>query len=120
MNDAVLAINAALAADAVKEATGLENKIKAAMRAVIDKSWMDTNDDSMMRAALAAVLLDVGKDSPDYQRVVDSVEALRKFSAFLAASQAGLSVDIESVLPKEGDDPALPLVKWWHEAKDAK
>ena len=113
MNMAVMSINAQLAARDVKEAVGLENKIKAGMRAVIRENWMDTNDDSMMRAALAAVLTDVGKDSPEYQRVVDSMDALRKLSAFLNAARAGLRVDIADVqkalcealygVPKEAD-----------------
>jgi hypothetical protein len=121
MSESVLiSINAQLAERDVKAATGLENKIKAAMRAVLRENWMDTNDDSMMRAALAAVMLDVGKESEDYQRIVSSVEALRKFSAFLNAAQAGLSVDITSALPAEDAEPPLPFVKWWHEAKAAK
>lgn len=120
MNMAVMSINAQLAARDVKEAVGLENKIKAGMRAVIRENWMDTNDDSMMRAALAAVLTDVGKDSPEYQRVVDSMDALRKLSAFLNAARAGLRVDIADAIPKEGEEPPLPLMAWWHEAKSAK
>lgn len=120
-NDATLiAINAQLAERDVKAATGLENKIKAAMRAVVRENWMDTNDDSMMRAALAAVMLDVGKDSPEYARIVASVDSLRKFSAFLTAAQAGVSVDLDSVLPKEDAEQPLPLIAWWHEAKEAK
>lgn len=117
MNMAVISINAQLAKSDVAEAVGLENKIKAGMRAVIRENWMDTNDDSMMRAALAAVLLDVGQDSEDGKRLLRTMDGLRKLSAMLTAAKAGLSVNLEeSDLPKEGDEP-LPIIGWWHEAR---
>src|SRR3954470_24275984 len=103
MNIAVMSINAQLAERDVKAAVGLENKIKAAMRAVIRENWMDTNDDSTMRSALAAVLLDVGQHSEDGQRITRTMDGLRKLSALLAAAQAGLHVTLdEADLPKEG------------------
>jgi len=116
MNLAVMSINAQLAARAVKEAVGLEAKIKAGMRAVIEQNFMDTNEDSMMQAALAAVLLDVGQDSEDSKRLTHSIDAVRKLSAFLTAAQAGLYVSLESALPDANAAP-LPLIAWWHEAK---
>lgn len=119
MNMVVMSINAQLAARDVKEAVGLEAKIKAGMRAVIRKNWMDTNDDSMMRAALAAVLLDVGHTSDDGQKIVKTLDGLRKLSAILTAAQAGLSVNLNEGDVDENFKP-LPLLVWWQEAKAAK
>lgn len=119
MNMAVISINAQLAARDVKEAVGLEAKIKAGMRAVIRENWMDTNDDSMMRAALAAVLLDVGQDSEDGQKIVKTMDGLRKLSAILTAAQAGLSVNLSESDVDENFKP-LPLIQWWKEAKVAR
>jgi hypothetical protein len=122
MNDAsmaVMIINAQIVREDVAAVAGLENKIKAAMKAIIHKNWMDTNDNSMMRAALAAVLLDVGQDSEDGKLLLRTMDGLRKLSAIIAAAQAGLSVNLEeSDVPKE-DDKLLPLISWWHEAKAA-
>lgn len=120
MNDpkmSVMSINAQLVQAEVAAAVGVENKIKAAMQGVIEKNWMDTDDDSMMRAALAAVLLDVGRDSDDGKRIVASMDSLRKLSALLAAAQAGLSVSLnDDDMPP---DNLLPLIPMWHEAKAA-
>lgn len=120
MNDpkmAVMSINAQLAARDVKEAVGIEDKIKAGMRAVIRENWMDTDDDSMMRAALAAVLMDVGRDSDDGKRILASMDSLRKLSAMLTAAQAGLSINLtDDDMPP---DNLLPLIPMWHEAKAA-
>lgn len=117
-NMAVMSINAQLAKRDVEEAVGLENKIKAAMKAVLRENWMDTNDDSMMRSALAAVLLNVGQDSEDGKTLLRSMDALRKLSAILTAAQAGLSVNLEHMdMPEE---PYLALIPWWNEAKAAK
>lgn len=122
MNMAVISINAQLAAEDVKAAVGLENKIKAAMKAVILKNWMDTNDDSMMRAALAAVLLDVGKDSAEGKRLLQEIDILKRMNALLTMNQQGIpmtmdtafsGIDIEEV----SKGPRLPLLAMWKEAK---
>ena len=115
--DVVLHINATLGARASKEAQGLENKVKASMRAVIRENWMATRDEELFRAGVGGALIDVGLDSEDGKRLQESVQALNKFSAMLTAAQAGVSVDIASVLPEE--EP-LPLLGWWHEVKAEK
>ena len=120
MNDAVLNINASLGARASKEATGLENKIKASMRAVIRENWMETRDEGLFRAGVGGALIDVGVASEDGQRIERSLRALAKFSAMLTAAQVGVSVDIASVLPGEGEEQLLPLMGWWHDMKAEK
>jgi hypothetical protein len=118
--DVVLNINATFGARAAKEATGLENKVKASMRAVIRENWMATRDEELFRAGVGGALIDVGLDSEDGQRLERSILALKKFSAMLTAAQAGLSVNIESVLPGEGEEQPLPLMGWWHQVRAEK
>ena len=118
MNNAILQINATFGKRAADEETGdLEAKVKASMRAVIAENWMDTTDDGVFRAGVGGALLSVGLDSDDGKRLQRSIEALRKFSAFLTAAQAGLSVDPSSLEEPEGAEPLLPLMNWWHEVK---
>lgn len=122
MNMTVISINAQLAAADVKEAVGLENKIKAAMKAVIRENWMDTNDDSMMRAALAAVLLDVGQDSDDGKRLVKEIDLLKRMNALLTMNQQGIPMTLETAfsgidLDEVNKEPRLALLHMWKEAK---
>ena len=118
--DVVLNINATFGARAAKEVTGLENKVKASMRAVIRENWMATRDEELFRAGVGGALIDVGMDSEDGQKLERSVKALAKFSAMLTAAQAGVSVDMASVLPGDGDEQPLPLLGWWHDVKAEK
>jgi len=117
MNDAVLQINASLGQRASKEAIGLENKVKASMRAVIRENWMATRDEELFRASVGGALLDVGLDSDDGTRLQRSIDVLKKFSAVLTAAQAGLSIDPDSWIPNEDDEAPLPLMGWWHAIK---
>ena len=118
MSDAVLMINATIGRDAAKDVEGLEAKVRASMRAVLAGNWMELSDDNLMRAGIAGALLDVGTDSEDGRKLTKSIDALKKISAMLAALQAGISVDVASAMPEEGDE-ILPLVKWWQEEKEA-
>lgn len=119
MTDNILAINATIGRSASATVEGLEAKVKASMRAVLDGNWMIVdNDDALFRAGLAGALLDVGADSDDGKRLTESIVVLRKISAFFTAAQAGLSIDLSSALPEEGEEQPLPLLEWWHETKE--
>ena len=121
MNNAVLSINATFGKRAAdEEGGGLEAKVKASMRAVIRENWMDTTDDGLFRAGLAGALQSVGIDTDDGQRLKRSIEHLKRFSAFLTAAQAGLSVDPEGLLPSEDEEKPLPVMGWWHEVRAEK
>jgi hypothetical protein len=113
MNDVALSINATMGKTAAARVDGLEAKVKASMKAVIDGDWMASNDDALFRAGVAGALLDVGSDSEDGQRLTSSIEFLKRFSAFLNAASAGLDVSP----PDLSDEDPLPLMKWWHEVK---
>lgn len=113
MNDAVLSINATMGKGASEKAEGLEAKFKASAKAVIDGNWMEASDDALFRAAVGGVMLDVGKDSQEYQTLKNTIEQIQKFSAFLAAATRGLKVEIPDVDEVE----TVPLMKWWKEVK---
>ena len=115
MNDTVLMINASFGKSASQKEIGLENKIKASMKAVKEGNWMETNEDALFRSSLAGVYLDVGQTSEDGMRLTESVNALKSFNAFIAAAQAGLNPEVPKV-----SGELLPLMGWWHELTDSK
>ena len=110
-------VNAAYGRHAATQVTGLENKLKASMKAVIKEDWLGANEDEQFRAGVLGVLLDVGVDSEDGRLIARSLEAVTKFSAALEAMQAGLRVDFASALPIAGDK-VVPLLALWHEVKE--
>jgi len=114
-NDAVLMINSDFGRRASERVDGLENKVKASMKAVLDENWLVVNDDdALFRAGLGGVLLDVGQDSEDGQKLTASIDVLKKFGSFLSASSAGLSVEFPEMPDPE---TILPLMGWWREIK---
>lgn len=118
MNDAVLTINATLGKQGFEEAEGdLEAKVKASMRAVLRDNWMATRDEELLRAGIGGALLAL-KEGPEYDRLVRSVEVLKKFSAAITAAQAGIGVDFSDILPGEDEEQPLPLMAWFREVKD--
>lgn len=116
MNDVVLTINSQIGQRAADAVTGLEEKVKASMRAVREGNWMETNEDALFRAGVGGALLSVGRDSLEGERLISSINALRRFSAFLTAAQAGVSADLSSVIRDDEEKP-LPLMQWWRETK---
>ena len=115
MSDAILMINASYGKAAADNVEGLEAKVRASMRAVIRENWLTLDEDLLFRAGIGGAMLSVERGTDDYIMLEQSVAALRKFTAFLAASQAGISVD-PADLPG-GDDAILPLMQWWREAR---
>lgn len=115
IHDLLAGINSGFAERASKRATGLENKLKAAMAAVREDDFMGAGEESLLKAACMGVLLDVGMSSVDGQVVVRSYRHLGRLSAFMAAACAGLSPDPQA-LEADGKD-VLPLLGWWMESK---
>lgn len=119
MNDPILAINASIGLEASKEVAGLENKIKASMRAVIKGDFLGADDDGLLRAAVGGVLLDVGTESEDGKRIRDTLTMLRKLGALLHAAREGLTVGLDSLDIPEDAEPSLPLFQWFKELKES-
>ena len=113
-SDTVLAINATLGKEGSATATGLEAKVRASMKAVLDGNFMEIDDQNLFRAAIGGVLLDIEADSDDSRELMESMQYINRVSVWLTASQAGLEVK-----PPEPIDDVLPLLAWWHEVKAA-
>jgi len=115
MFDPALHLNATVGKAASAQVTGIENKVKASMRAVLRGNWLETRDEALFRAGVGGALLDVGKDSEEGQELSRSMETLRKHNALMVAADAGIAV---KVLMSDDGKPPLPLLKWWREAKE--
>jgi hypothetical protein len=76
--------------------------------------FMITEADPQFKGALNAVLVKMGDEHPDRQRLETEIGLLGKFNAFLRAAQAGLNPDIPEV--PEGFE-AFDLNKLWTEAR---
>lgn len=63
-------------------------------------------------------MLHYGEDSQEFERLAWEMGNVIRFSAFLNAANAGLSVDFDSVIEKS-EYKAIGLVKLWREIKEA-
>lgn len=84
------------------------DSIEARFRAVITPEalsagcWMTTNEDEKFRAAVGAVMVSYGGDSPEFDRIRREMEQINRFSAWIQAAQVGLTIE-----PPVADDDAL-------------
>jgi len=76
--------------------------------------WMVLDSEPQFGGALNAVLVKMGQDHPDKQRLTTEIELLGKFNAFLRAAQMGLSPDVPEV--PEGFQ-AFGIRKLWEEVQ---
>ena len=97
--------------EALSAAGSLEERIRIAMRAGA-KHWMFTDDDSQFRGSLGAAMLSSTEDERD--AIVRSLQPLQTLSAALN----GVPLDWDAVADGRESAP-LPLLKWWHEEKEA-
>lgn len=110
--DNVMAINARFAQEAAQLVAGaIEERIKAAFKAVLEQNWIEQHQMKLFQAALAGVLMTCEKDDEDWKQIVDSIEALRNVGAFLSLTSIGFKCD----MPPLGSHVTLPLYEWWHE-----
>ncbi|MEO8039682.1 MAG: hypothetical protein ABI794_13000 [Betaproteobacteria bacterium] len=116
MFDPALHLNASVGKAASAQVSGIENKVKASMRAVLKGNWLETRDEALFRAGVGGTLLDVGKDSDEGRELTRSMDTLRKHNAAMVAADAGIGVKVPLAA---GDHPPLPLLQWWREAKEA-
>lgn len=118
MNDLELLIPGSSIRDAIHRDEPLTERLLFAMRYVRkhkdDLFWMVVNadEDLMMRAAIAGVLLAGNEQDKDI--ITRSLKPLKALAAMLS----GVPVDIERALAEAGDD-VIPLAKLWHESEQA-
>ena len=117
MSDTMLALVMAECEHPVKQCAGdLKAKLRAAMNSAKDH-WMVTDDDTQFRGSVGAVMKHYGKESNEWRALEDEINALRKVSAFLAAVQAGLTVNLPDLGVDEPKSESIGLIKMWREIK---
>lgn len=118
MNDLEIYIPGSSIRDAIPMDKPLTERLLFAMRYVRehkdDLFWMvvKADDDLMMRAAIAAVLMAGNEQDKDI--ITRSLKPLKALAAMLS----GVPVDIERVLAEAGGN-IIPLAKLWHESEQA-
>jgi hypothetical protein len=93
----------------------LEQRCRKAMKAAANH-WMVTEDQQQFKGAIGAVLLAKETTEEEKARINATVRSLAAFNAMVS----GVPVDLDAMIKNADEGPApIPLVKWWHEVKDA-
>lgn len=93
----------------------LENRFRKSMAAARNH-WMAPNDQDQFKGAIGGVLMAKETTEPEKERINSTVRSLQAINAAIN----GVPVDLAAVLQRQEDGPEpLPLVKWWHEVKEA-
>jgi hypothetical protein len=97
---------------AADQVEGVENQLRAAMRAALDH-WLLTNEDIQIKAAIAGVLMICNEE--DKARITRELD----FWTALSAAISGIPVDMAQVLAgQEGYEP-IGLRRLWEEVKES-
>jgi hypothetical protein len=113
MSDVMLALVVQSCESAVKNCNGdLKSKLLVAMKEA-KNHFMVTDKDTQLRGAIGAVMSFYGKDSDEWRRLEREVDMLRKFSAFLQATQSGLVVEPPEL--DESAEPPIGILGMWRE-----
>jgi len=98
----------------IADIEGTKAKLKEAMRVAEDACFMSYEEDNIFKAAVGAVLQDIGIDHPDFR----NIEAELKMLQSLNAAVAGVPVDFAALVDEmPGDVEPLGLTKMWRERK---
>lgn len=81
--------------------------------------WMITDEQDQFKGAIGAVLSTL-KSGPEYDRIVEAMQALGRASAVLNALQTGIPIDWTSLekLQEEAPKNYIPLNKMWNETRE--
>lgn len=91
----------------------------------VDENSLNSNrggpswDEHRLKAGVGGLLLFLGRDTPEYKRVVLEMKMLGRFSAMLTAAQQGFEVGLSDVF--EGVDEkyeAIGILGWFKEWKE--
>lgn len=105
------------ARDACKGEPDIMERLRKAMAAT-HGHWMETNENNQFRSALAAAMVE--SDEPEKDRIARSAKALNKVGAMIQALQAGVPVDMETMVSESTDDDIIGLMGLWREVKGGK
>ncbi len=110
MDDRLLHVGSALvrntAERTITNSMSAEDKLRECYRAALDErnTWyvQSGDDDAHFKLGLVAFLSIIGPDDPAYQRVINSLEALKAISAAIS----GVPVDMALAMGvKDGEEP---------------
>ena len=101
----------------IADIDGTEAKLREAMRIAEDECFMSHLEDSFFKAAVGAVLLEIGIEHPDAHNIAAEMKMLQG----LTAASAGVPVDFCALIDEmpSGSEP-LGLTKLWRERKGGK
>lgn len=93
---------------------GIINRLKQAM-SVTRNHWMCTNETMQFNAAVGAVMISYGKESPEYERLASEVQKINKLNTALNAAASGVSVDFASTFEDmdKSDSEPIGIMKLW-------
>lgn len=105
--------------DDLAKITDLEEALRFAFKKV-QRHWMFTDQNDQFAAAVGAVGLRFGLDSPEFERLRKASEAQKRAAAIMNALQAGIPMDLESLASQaESEGPVIPLNRLWWDAVEA-
>jgi hypothetical protein len=117
--NAATAIVSSELADVLRAETDVVECLKIAFRRV-QNHWMFHDKNDQFAAAIAAVGLRFGIESPEFEQLRRASEAQRRGVAVIQALQAGVRVDLETMVEDLKDEPpVIPLNALWWEAVNA-
>jgi hypothetical protein len=117
--NAATAIVSSELADVLRAETDVVECLKIAFRRV-QNHWMFHDKNDQFAAAIAAVGLRFGIESPEFEQLRRASEAQRRGVAVIQALQAGVRVDLETMVEDLKDEPpVIPLNSLWWEAVNA-
>jgi hypothetical protein len=119
--DAIAMIEAKSAVLALGPEATIEDKLRAAMK-VTRNHWlleqMRPSEGRDLRAAVGGVLMALGPDHPDYERLGAEHRTLARLSQALEAAQRGIHVDIAAMAEQEdvaNKPEPIGILRLWKE-----
>jgi hypothetical protein len=100
----------ASAREAILAADSLEDKFRAAFREA-NQYFMSTDDDVRFKGGIGAVMLSVGIDAPEWQRIKIELDQLK----ILGAMMTGVPVNFEDIPPLPDDFNPIGITTLWKE-----
>ena len=98
----------------IADIEGTEAKLREAMRIAEDACFMSHLEESFFKAAVGAVLLELGPEHPDFRNIEHEMKMLQG----LSAAASGIPVDFVAMFDEQpGGVKPLGLTKLWRERK---